>query len=81
MDSLLIRYWFLTGGGYGIGVSAYSVDDAQTLIAGEESLRDLEILETIQNVDFRSLDQGHVIPNMGSPSLRGIWFPMVKPLY
>jgi hypothetical protein len=26
--------------------------------------------------DFASLDQGHVIPNMGDYSLRGIWFPL-----
>jgi hypothetical protein len=26
----------------------------------------------------RDLDQGHVIPNMGPPNLRGVWFPMLN---
>lgn len=28
------------------------------------------------DVDVRSLDQGHVVPNMMPPNCRGIWFPM-----
>jgi hypothetical protein len=29
-----------------------------------------------ENLDIRTLDQGHVIPNMKDPTLRGVWFPL-----
>lgn len=32
--------------------------------------------KVIENVDIRTLDQGHVIPNMRPPVYRGVWFPM-----
>ena len=33
--------------------------------------------QIVANVDVRSLDQGHVIPNMGPCSNRGIWYPFI----
>ena len=29
----------------------------------------------IDDVDVRDLDQRHVVPNMGDPAVRGVWFP------
>jgi len=29
----------------------------------------------VEDVDVRDLDPGRVVPNMGDPTLRGVWFP------
>ena len=29
----------------------------------------------VEDVDIRELDARHVIPNMGDPTVRGVWFP------
>ena len=67
-DSLLPRYWFRTKGGLGLGVTAYSIEDAETLI--NDAVRQLscsyEVSEIIEDSDVRELDQNHVIPNMGT---------------
>jgi hypothetical protein len=39
---------------------------------------DGELVRIIVDVDVRDLDQGHVIPNMGPPNLRGVWYPMLN---
>ena len=75
MNKLLTRFWFETSEGRGIGVTAYSLDDARALIEKEDYVRDQHIIRVVENVDIRTLDQGRVIPNMGPPNLRGIWFP------
>jgi hypothetical protein len=74
-DPLLKRFWFKTETGYGIGVTAYSLEDANSLIKESDGFIDKKIVEVTENVDIRTLDQGHVIPNMGAPNFRGIWFP------
>ena len=65
------------GLGYGCGVTAYSLDDAVGIMK-----RDLffdgsmpEIREVVENVDLPTLDENHVLPNIGTPVDRGIWFP------
>ena len=73
----LIRYWVRTKRGYGIGVTAYSRDDAEFLIQQLPSNIDKEILEIIEDIDIQTLDQGHVIPNMRPPNWRGVWFPNI----
>ena len=79
-NPLLHRYWFKTSEHRGLGVTAYSLDDAWSLI--ENAARYLEwkyeVLEVIEDVDVRDLDQGHVVPNMGPPNLRGVWYPMLN---
>ena len=78
-NPLLHRYWFDVRVGLGFGVTAYSIDDARTLL--DEYLRrwrgtcEVEVIDIVEDVDVRDLDQGHVIPNMGPPNLRGVWFP------
>ena len=75
-ESLLGRgFVFVTEKGRGIGVTAYSLLDAKSLIEAEDELRNIEITATVEDIDIRDLDQGHVIPNMLPPNLRGIWFP------
>jgi hypothetical protein len=75
MDDLLTRYWFSTETGFGVGVTAFSLDDAKDLIANEPLVSERKVLDVLENIDIRDLDQGHVIPNMGPPNIRGIWFP------
>ncbi len=77
MNPLLIRFWFKAREHFGIGVTAYSLDDAELLIKEANLQINYDILEVIENVDIQTLDQGHVIPNMRPPNFRGIWFPMI----
>lgn len=83
----LVRYWFefknkrnviSKGVQIGCGVTAFNYTDAILLIREEIFMNNTmpAITNCIENVDIRTLDQGHVIPNMSSPSQRGIWFPL-----
>ena len=80
----LRRYWFESSRNLrginlrGIGVTAYSLSDAKIILnsAIKRHKLDVEIIETIEDVDIRNLDQGHVIPNMNPPNFRGVWYPM-----
>lgn len=78
-NPLLHRYWFRTKNWIGVGVTAYSLDEANRFF--DEAARDLsrsyEVLEIIEDVDIRTLDQNHVVPNMRPPNFRGVWFPML----
>ena len=76
-NPLLRRYWFKTKEHRGIGVTAYSVDDAKTLIdsAARRLGWDYEVLEVVEDVDVRDLDQDHVVPNIGPVNFRGVWYP------
>jgi len=84
---MLTRFWieFDTdrdkiplGLGYGCGVTAYDFSDAlkiiQTKIFNGQNLPDIRAKK--ENIDIRTLDQNHVVPNMYSPNKRGIWFPI-----
>jgi hypothetical protein len=59
------------------GVSAFSEDDALAILAhvvfGGRAMPD--VLEVRANVNVGDLDQGHVVPNMGPPNWRGVWYP------
>ena len=84
----LIRYWFefentdnvrSYGIQIGCGVTAFNYSDALNILTTKMFKDGLmpEITNCIENVDIRTLDKGHVIPNiMWSPSERGIWFPL-----
>ncbi len=76
-NPLLQRYWFKTKELYGVGVTAYSLEDAKRLV--QEAITyvdwDFNELEIIENVDVSVLDEGHVLPNMGAPNFRGVWYP------
>ena len=60
----------------GCGVSATDLDDAEALL--RESLFDGDlptVRRVVEDLDVRDLDENHVRPNMGDPSVRGVWFP------
>jgi hypothetical protein len=63
------------------GVTAYSEADAleilRYLVFPTTGLP--EVAEVVADVDVRSLDQGHVIPNMHPPNWHGIWYPKAYP--
>lgn len=83
----MTRYWFEFSGSLqefpsglilGCGVTAYDYADAisilrQKVFKGKELP---EIKSIVENIDIRTLDNGHIRPNMGDPTLRGVWFPM-----
>lgn len=73
-----IRYELPVGSKIGVGVTAYNLDDALSIVANkmfnEKELPPIE--EQIENVDLRTLDSNHILPNMGIPNVRGIWFPL-----
>lgn len=81
------RYWFRFQLGIndphppgvlaGCGVTAFGYDDAIKILrdevfAGQELPG---IRQQIEDIDVSTLDPDHVLPNMGSPDIRGIWFP------
>ncbi len=78
----LTRYWitfkptveqtFFTSG---CGVTALGKSDALILLTNSFGQELPPIDEIIENVAVQDLDAGHVIPNMGTPSERGVWFP------
>jgi hypothetical protein len=82
----LHRFWFefsgpptaLPAGTWlGCGVTAVDRHDAERLLAagpfGGSELPPVKRL--VEDVDVSELDAGHVIPNIGDPTRRGVWFP------
>jgi hypothetical protein len=69
---------FPPGIGYGCGVTAIDLDDAIKIMKRKilADIRMPTISRIVEDVNIRTLDQGHVIPNMHPPVYRGIWFPM-----
>lgn len=81
---MLRRYWIhlknadqFAGLRIGCGVTAFDLNDAlvllQTHVVGDQSL---DVETAIEDVDVRTLDPSHVLPNMGVVTRRGIWFPL-----
>ena len=64
----------------GVGITAYSKNDAEMILAGAISRHNLrlDITEIIVDINIQDLDQGHIIPNMNPPNFRGVWFPMLN---
>lgn len=85
LRSRLRRFWFRfeglplghPAGGLGCGVTAESRLVAEALVQAErfggEPLP--AGFSVVEDVDVRDLDPGRVVPNMGDPTLRGVWFP------
>jgi hypothetical protein len=58
-------------------VTAYDYGDAmdmlrQRVFNGAEP----SVADVIVDVDVSTLDKSHVLPNMGSTIVRGVWFPL-----
>ena len=72
----LQRFWFRRPVGFGYGVTAYSIEDAEQLLTRAGLSRDW--VEVIEDVDVSSLDEGHVLPNIGGVTFRGVWYPALN---
>ncbi|MEM1179807.1 MAG: hypothetical protein AAGM22_15780 [Acidobacteriota bacterium] len=86
-NPVVIRYWFrfdpkdprvrAAGAGLGCGVTAFTRDDAEVLIRRQvfegEALPPIQ--EVAEGVDVSTLDQDHVLPNLGLVVDRRVWFP------
>jgi hypothetical protein len=61
----------------GCGVTAMDREDAENLLRELVFANDTvpAITECIEDVDISQLDS-HVISNMASPLVRGVWFPL-----
>lgn len=63
---------------HGCGVTAEDYDDAVALM--RDRLFDGQPLppvsKMIEDVDIATLDGNYVLPNIGLPLIRGIWFPV-----
>ena len=85
-ESILTRYWFefdweegspARPERLGCGVTAFDREGALRLVS-EVAFANEEVppvKRVIEDVDIQTLDPGHVLPNMGMPSERGVWFP------
>ncbi|KIX22026.1 hypothetical protein SY27_04955 [Flavobacterium sp. 316] len=82
----LIRFWFNfeksnpipLGLHLGCGVTAYNYDDALLILRSKIFKNDyrMTIKDYIQDVDLRTLDSHHILPNILPPNNRGIWYPI-----
>src|SRR5262245_34608723 len=63
----------------GCGVTAYSYEDALVVLRERLFKEDPlpPIRNAIENIDISTPDPGHVLPNMGVPIWRGVWFPRI----
>ena len=82
--NLLRRYWFKfepvpepTPLNLGCGITAFDYEDAVNILNKKIIPRQaaLKIAEVSENVDVSLLDDKHVLPNIGSVNIRGVWFP------
>jgi hypothetical protein len=77
----LRRFWFPATSGFGVGVTADSEADARRL-AEEAAARHLppgaQLLSAVSDVDVRTLDPEHVLPNIGPVVVRGVWYPRLN---
>ena len=66
----------------GIGVTAYSREDAFALIAqfgviSPAQLEDADV-HVREGVTVADLDQNHVVPGIGPLQFRGVWYPCMN---
>jgi hypothetical protein len=80
MDLSLRRFWCPIPGHLGIGVTAASRAEAEALASGAAAQLRWSFTSSniVEDVDVRDLDQNHVVPNMGPPNWRGVWFPRIS---
>ena len=86
----LVRYWIRFGEQKGIlelpsafialgcGITAHDIQDAKKII--QETVFPSKPLPPItditENIKIADLERNHVLPNIGNPGIRGIWFPL-----
>jgi hypothetical protein len=59
------------------GVTAFDLEDALSLLRLNVFPNGLpKIGRIVEDVDVSTLDESHVVPNMGNVLVRGVWFPL-----
>ena len=73
----LRRFWFPLSRGLGIGVTEASEAEARELAEATRAqyFPDTTIVGVTADVDVSTLDANHVVPNLGIPAFRGVWYP------
>ncbi len=76
----LRRVWFVLSDGRGIGVTAASELEARGLAEPVRTayFSETRIVDAIWDVDLATLDQNHVVLNMGPAVVRGVWYPRLN---
>jgi hypothetical protein len=80
----LTRYWIrLESGRHGVrdfGVTASDRDDALRMLMRDvvEPDETFRLIDVEEDVDLATLDPAVVLPNLGDPALRGIWYPLER---
>ena len=64
------------GSRYGLGVTAWTPDDAMAVAQEALGTDDLRPSSVDEDIDVSTRDAGHVLPNMSPPNERGVWYPM-----
>jgi hypothetical protein len=64
----------------GCGITAYDEEDARAFLRDKvfPVYGSREILEVTVDVDISTLEKDHVRSNMGLPTVRGVWFPILS---
>jgi hypothetical protein len=74
----LRRFWFETSHGLGVGVTAPSEEEARRLAEGVLARSGATVTRVVPDVDVSTLDPAHVLPNIGPPVVRGVWYPALN---
>ena len=76
----LHRYWFPMGRDFGIGVTAFSEAEARSLAEDTRAKYGYkgEVGPVVVDIDVSTLDAKHVLPNIGPPVIRGVWYPQLN---
>ena len=81
----LRRYWFRFSDAaldslstFGYGITARDREDALQILRDHfnDSVDLQSVEEETEDLDLAKIEKNHVLPNMGSPSIRGVWFPL-----
>jgi hypothetical protein len=75
----LRRFWFKFAdhpdSPLGYGVTAWTEDDARAILQTHVFKDGFPAGTVTPDIDVSGLDAGHILPNIESPTWRGIWFP------
>ena len=81
MDKKLISFWIKPAdknGPLGFGVTAWSLEDAISLIKEAGYTFDLAKAFVRENVHPHEIDAAHIAPNSGPSVMRGVWYPCMN---
>jgi hypothetical protein len=61
----------------GCGVTAFTEQDVLNILKDRifRETGDLDVQSLVADIDLTTLDSGHVLPNIGDVTIRGVWFP------